>query len=68
MALLKDAGVWKNEYLDILSTIDENCQLCKSYTQTPPRPVVSLPMAHKFKEKVCDGSETVEGALESAYD
>ena len=52
MALLKDAGVWKNDYLDILSTIEENCQLCKSYTKTPPRPVVSLPMAHEFNEKV----------------
>ena len=52
MALLKDAGVWKNDYLDILSTIEENCQLCKSYTKTPPRPVVSLPMAHEFNETV----------------
>ena len=68
MALLKDASVWKNDYLDILSTIEENCQLCKSYTKTPPRPVVSLPMAHEFNEKVAMESETVEGALDSAYD
>ena len=33
MALLKDAGVWKIDYLDILSTIEKNCQLCKSYTK-----------------------------------
>ena len=52
MALLKDAGVWNNVYLNILSTIEENCQLCKSYTKNPPRPVVSLPMAHEFNEKV----------------
>ena len=52
MALLKDAGVWKNDYLDILSTIEENCQLCKSYTKSTPRPVVILPMAHEFNEKV----------------
>ena len=51
MALLKDAGVWKNDYLDILSTIEESCQLCKSYTKTPPRSVVSLPMALEFNEK-----------------
>ena len=36
-------------HLDILSTIEENCQLCKSYTKTPPRPAV---MAHEFNEKV----------------
>ena len=52
MALLKDVGVWKNDYLDILSTIEENCQLCKKYTKSPPRPVVSVQMAHEFNEKV----------------
>ena len=50
--MLKDAGVWDDNYLDILITIEENCQLCKSYTKTPPRPVVGLPMAHEFNEKV----------------
>ena len=29
IALLKGAGVWDGDYLDILTTIAENCQLCK---------------------------------------
>ena len=48
----KDTGVWDDDYLDILITIEENCQLCKSYTKAPPCPVVALPMAHEFNEKV----------------
>ena len=61
MALLKDAGVWKNDYLDILLTIEENCQLCKSYTKTPPLPVVSLPMAHEYNEKVAMDLKQLKG-------
>lgn len=28
------------------------CELCKAYSITPPRPVVSMPMAKQFNEKV----------------
>ncbi|CAG2236079.1 unnamed protein product [Mytilus edulis] len=52
IALLKDAGVWKEEYEQELLTIEEQCEICKRYAKTPPRPVVSLPMASQFNEKV----------------
>lgn len=52
IALLKDAGVWKNDYDDDLSDIQSKCELCKVYAVTPPRPVVGLPMAKEFNEKV----------------
>ncbi|CAC5417516.1 unnamed protein product [Mytilus coruscus] len=52
IALLKDAGVWKEEYEQEMSTIEEQCETCKRYAKTPPRPVVSLPMASQFNKKV----------------
>ncbi|ESO92708.1 hypothetical protein LOTGIDRAFT_175654 [Lottia gigantea] len=30
----------------------QECDLCKQYVKTPPRPVVSMPMASRFNEKV----------------
>ena len=52
IALLKDAGVWKEEYYETVSEIEENCELGKVYSKTPSRPVVGMPMATKFNEKV----------------
>ena len=47
IALLKDAGVWREDYEGTLAQIDEKCELCKIYSKTPSRPVAS-----KFNEKV----------------
>ena len=52
IALLKDADVWKEEYEEIIEQINEECELCKIYAKTPSRPVVGMPMASKFNEKV----------------
>lgn len=52
IALMKDAGIWEEQYETVLKTIYEECQLCKMYGRTPPRPVVALPMAKRFNEKV----------------
>ena len=52
IALMNDAGVWRDEFKDDLDKIYSDCKLCKVYTTTPPRPVVSLPMARNFNEKV----------------
>ena len=52
IALLKDAGVWRQTYDTEMSKIYDECQVCKVYTKTPPRPVVSLPMASKFNQIV----------------
>ena len=51
-ALLQDAGKWQDDYTDLLVQIGKNCELCQRYAKTPPRPVVSLPMASHFNEKV----------------
>ncbi|CAC5360727.1 unnamed protein product [Mytilus coruscus] len=48
----KDAGIWKEEYDEDLSEIQSKCELCKMYAVTPPRLVVSVPMAKQFNEKV----------------
>ena len=52
VALLKDAGVWRDEFQCDLDGIYNKCQTCKLYAKTPARPVVSLPMARSFNEKV----------------
>ena len=52
VALLKDARVWKDEFEGHLLEIEQKCNLCKAYAKTPPRPVVSMPMAKEFNEKV----------------
>ncbi|MCG7877703.1 MAG: transposase [Candidatus Thiodiazotropha endolucinida] len=52
IALLKDAAVWKDEYEETLAEIGQKCELCKVYAKTPSRPVVGMPMATKFNEKV----------------
>lgn len=35
-----------------MEQIELKCELCKVYTKTPSKPIVSLPMARKFNEKV----------------
>ena len=32
IALLKDANAWKEEYLETLSELEQNCNICKLYT------------------------------------
>ena len=49
---MNDAGIWQEEYDTILEKIHSECQLCKKYAPTPPRPAVSLPMASEFNEMV----------------
>ena len=51
-SLLQNAGLWRNEYADLLEEINKSCDLCKRYAKTPPRPVVGLPMASHFNETV----------------
>jgi hypothetical protein len=52
VALMKDAGVWREEFQDCVRDIYDTCQLCKMYASTPARPVVAMPMAKNFNEKV----------------
>ena len=52
VSLLRDAGVWKEDYVDVMRQICDTCDVCKMYNRTPPRPVVALPLASRFNEKV----------------
>ena len=47
-----DAGVWRDEFQEELNEIYSSCNTCKLYGKTPARPVVSMPMATRFNEKV----------------
>lgn len=52
VALLKEAKNWKEEYYGTLSDIDQKCEICKIFARTPSRPMVALPLATAFNEKV----------------
>ena len=52
-ALLVDAGVWSEQFASDLHKIQSNCEICKMYMRTPSRPIVALPLASQFNEKVC---------------
>ena len=52
VGLLKDAGIWRDDYEQTVSDIEQKCEMCKKYAKTPPKPVVSMPMAKEFNEKV----------------
>ena len=49
---MKDADVWREEFKDDIDKLYEKCQICHQFAKTPTRPVVSLPMANKFNDKV----------------
>ena len=51
-SLLQDADIWRDDYQELLEEIDRKCELCKRYSKTPARPVVGMPMATQFNEKV----------------
>lgn len=53
VTLLKDAGVWKEELSDIVEKIDATCDVCKRFKKSPSKPVVAMPMATRFNQKVC---------------
>jgi len=50
--LIQDSVSWKDEYGVVLDEIYANCDRCKQFARTPSRPVVALPMARSFNEKV----------------
>ena len=50
--LIKDSVSWKDEYGMVLDEIYSNCDRCKEYARTPSNPVVAMPMARSFNEKV----------------
>jgi hypothetical protein len=66
IALLQDAGVWSEDYEDILEEIHAKCNECKAYSQTPPRPAVALSMASKLIRK-SGGSEQVSQKGEAVF-
>ena len=49
---MKDAGIWRDDYESTISDIEQKYEICKKYSKTPPNPVVSMPMAKEFNEKV----------------
>ena len=51
-SLFRDAGIEDKVILDLVDEVSKSCEVCKRFTKTPARPVVSLPMATEFNEAV----------------
>ena len=52
ITFMKDANVWHSELEEHLDKIIENCRGCLILKRNPDKPVVSMPMAKNFNEKV----------------
>ena len=50
--LLKNAGIVDRIFFTMIEDVSTNCDICKRYKRTPPRPVVSLPLAQDFNDTV----------------
>lgn len=60
--LFSDARINDSEYDTSTEDITENCDVCMKYTKTPPRPIMSLPLARDFNEVIAmDLKEWVKG-------
>ena len=50
--LVKTSGVNNEDLFLAINKVSEQCDTCKRYKKTPPRPVVSFPLATEFNETV----------------
>lgn len=51
IALMKDAGVWESAFKEEISFL-EDCGRCLEYRRNKPRPVVALPAASYFNQRL----------------
>ena len=51
IVLMKDAGIWKESYKEDMAFLD-SCPRCIEYRRNKPRPVVALPAASYFNQRV----------------
>ena len=52
LRLIKDAGINDPELEEEIGKLEESCQTCFKYKRSPPRPVVSMPLAKNFNDVV----------------
>ena len=50
--LIKEAGIKDDKLEEEVRKIDETCETCVKYQRSPPRPIVSMPMARNFNDVV----------------
>ena len=64
--LLKSAGdPWRNDHdlFKEIEKLDDTCEICKQYKKPKPRPVVGLPSATRFNEKIAMDLKFSEGQI-----
>ena len=50
--LVKNSGETNEELITSIIEITNNCDICKKYKKSPPRPVVTLPVATEFNQMI----------------
>ena len=52
LSLMKDAKVWKKEFRDDIERLRKEGQICEQLFKTSARPMMGLPVANKFNDRV----------------
>ena len=50
--LLQNAGVDTYKWVNLINKVVKECEICMKNKQSPPKPAVSLPLAHDFNDMV----------------
>ena len=61
ISLLKNVKYYDQRTKEMLATIHKKCKTCPLFSTTPPRPVVSLPIACEFNEVLTMDLKEVKG-------
>ena len=59
--LVNDAGVEDDEFLSTLESISSDCDTCKKFKKTQPRPVVGFSLAKRFNQVVSLDLKEING-------
>ena len=62
--LVKDSGLEEKEKIcKEIDNVTENCDICKRFKRTPPRPIVGFPLASIFNQTVAMDLKFVEDRI-----
>ena len=67
ITFMKDANVWHSELEEHLTKIIDSCRGCMILKRSPDRPVVSMPMAKSFNEKLAIDLKEIDDNGKKAY-
>ena len=61
--LAKDGGINDSEFLQMMESIHDRCNICIKYKKPPPKPIVCAPLAKEFNESIAMDLKDISGNL-----